>query len=384
MKHNEYIIHGYRIKFDSFTKVFKSLFMVHNESVNVWTHLIGAIIVIICIFYTAVFIHYHHEIITNFDFSKVNAEIKEITSPIFPGVSKYASSLYDKTKDVIHGIDEKISEFADFTALKINCISCAEDILKYFSDLKDSVSDSIKNAHIKEEFEHILNYIRYKEAQWINIYTESTHHKDDAFSLSKIPLYFMLLGAVICLGFSAIFHLFIAHSEKVNNLFNRLDYAGISILIVGSCYPPNYYLFNCDIGYAYFYLTFMTTMGIIVFVISIREEFTKKEYHKIKGILFLSFGISAGLPVIHLNLFSVNGFDLNEYDFTLWFIGGLSYIFGALIYILKFPERFWPGRFCIVGNSHQIFHVMVLIGVFSHYMGSLESYLYRSNNSCIA
>ena len=126
----------------------------------------------------------------------------------------------------------------------------------------------------------------------------------------------------------------------------------------------------------------MTVLGSIVFILSIREEFTKKEYHKIKGILFLTFGISAGIPVIHLNLFPVNGFDINQFDFTIFFIGGLSYVVGALIYILKFPERIWPGRFCIIGNSHQIFHVFVLIGVFTIYSGCVQAYTYRSNNSC--
>ncbi len=131
-------------------------------------------------------------------------------------------------------------------------------------------------------------------------------------------------------------------------------------------------------------MLFITIFGIIVFIISIREEFTKKEYHKIKGILFLIFGVSAGLPVIHLKLFDVNGFVLEDYNFGLWFLGGISYIIGALIYILKVPERFFPGRFCLYGNSHQIFHIGVLIGVFSHYIGCIQAYYYRSNNTCIS
>lgn len=227
---------------------------------------------------------------------------------------------------------------------------------------------------------------------------ESTSMKDQAEeALPKWPLLVMLFGAIFCLSCSAVFHLFIAHSERINNLLNRLDYAGISILIMGSCYPPNYYLFNCEmskyfifyfilliyitIDYGIFYLILMTVSGIIVFIISIREEFNTKEYHSIRGILFLGFGISAGLPVLHLKLANILGNEV-PIDFTLWYIGGIFYIMGGTLYTLKFPERFWPGKFCIIGNSHQIFHCFVLVGVFSHYIACVDSYTYRSIYKC--
>lgn len=84
MKGNEYILRGYRLNFNSGYKIIKSLFMIHNESINVWTHLLGAIFVFILLFYTALFFHHHREIITNFDFSKLNNELTDMTQPIFP------------------------------------------------------------------------------------------------------------------------------------------------------------------------------------------------------------------------------------------------------------------------------------------------------------
>jgi adiponectin receptor len=50
LQDNEHIVEGYRIGFDSPKKVIKSLFMVHNETVNIWTHLVGTIIVLFFIF----------------------------------------------------------------------------------------------------------------------------------------------------------------------------------------------------------------------------------------------------------------------------------------------------------------------------------------------
>ena len=41
MLHNKHILRGYRINFDSHWKLFKSLFWLHNETINVWSHLMG-------------------------------------------------------------------------------------------------------------------------------------------------------------------------------------------------------------------------------------------------------------------------------------------------------------------------------------------------------
>lgn len=51
MKDNIYILSGYRINFDSAKSAIKSLFMVHNEIVNIWSHFLGAILVIILSIY---------------------------------------------------------------------------------------------------------------------------------------------------------------------------------------------------------------------------------------------------------------------------------------------------------------------------------------------
>jgi len=51
---NEYVIHGYRIGFSSKRKLARSLFMLHNESVNVWTHLIGVFCFILLIGWTTI------------------------------------------------------------------------------------------------------------------------------------------------------------------------------------------------------------------------------------------------------------------------------------------------------------------------------------------
>jgi predicted membrane channel-forming protein YqfA (hemolysin III family) len=44
MQHfNRYVIHGYRINYNTNWLALRSLFQLHNETGNVWTHLIGVL-----------------------------------------------------------------------------------------------------------------------------------------------------------------------------------------------------------------------------------------------------------------------------------------------------------------------------------------------------
>lgn len=48
--------------------------------------------------------------------------------------------------------------------------------------------------------------------------------------------------------------------------------------------------------------------------------------------------------------------------------GGACYIFGAILYAARIPEKLSPGRFDLIGSSHQIFHMFVLAGSYCHYL----------------
>lgn len=71
-------------------------------------------------------------------------------------------------------------------------------------------------------------------------------------------------------------------------------------------------------------------------------------------------------------------------DMSDWYWGGLSYIIGGVIYILKVPERCKPGTFCLIGNSHNVFHMFVILGFLIHFLGSIKAYHYRQEHACVA
>jgi len=61
----------------------------------------------------------------------------------------------------------------------------------------------------------------------------------------KIVFGAFFAGAIICLGFSFMFHTVNCHSQFVGKLFSKLDYCGIALLIMGSFVPWLYYGFYC-------------------------------------------------------------------------------------------------------------------------------------------
>lgn len=69
---NKYIIYGYRVDFTKKTDLLKSLFMKHNELMNIWTHLIGGIVFLGLVFYTV----YNYDI-----FSVIYSKVKDLVNP---------------------------------------------------------------------------------------------------------------------------------------------------------------------------------------------------------------------------------------------------------------------------------------------------------------
>lgn len=63
--------------------------------------------------------------------------------------------------------------------------------------------------------------------------------------IPKFALYIHLLSAVICMGISATFHLFYCHSKPCASVLCWFDYAGVSLLIGGTNFSPNYYGLYC-------------------------------------------------------------------------------------------------------------------------------------------
>jgi adiponectin receptor len=61
---------------------------------------------------------------------------------------------------------------------------------------------------------------------------------------------------------------------------------------------------------------------------------------------------------------------------------GVLYMGGLTIYILKFPERYFHGKLDYIGNSHNIWHCMIMMGAVFYYFAAMESYYQRKSLTC--
>ena len=396
MQDNEYIREGYILNCNTFKRTLRSLLMIHNETVNVWSHLVGAIFFFFLIWYTTIFITNLQTQVSNIrsDASLVAnkaREFKEESSDIMKNVytsmkeieynfkNFYNAEKEEETTVYIRAFNEINYIYGELKNYSLPVmVSAYKKIKEYYTYFMDTVTS------VKEE---IIDLIKLDTSltQEYETHLDTNYHLNleerKKKELARWPLYIIIFSAIFCLSFSAIFHLFGVINEKYFNILNRFDYGGISLLISGSCFPPYYYFFYYSTLFKYLYLILISVFGVGTFLYSLTDDFNKPKRRALRGTLFLIFGLCSGVPIMHMAFFGdyIEGYG-DDIILLNWYLGGISYIIGALFYILRFPEKKFPGKFDYFGASHQIFHVLVFFGALFHFIGSLEAYNYRFRN----
>jgi len=153
--YNKYIINGYRVNFNTPGKIFKSIFMCHNESFNVWSHLSGvifALVLMVLIFFTLTkfdliyyfskysgIIYTQHEIGAD---GKITYNNNEIQNPL----NKYNYKYTNQTEKNIILINRYSSNMR---------IKDQENTNRNFDNINKSIDLLIINTDQKENLEMI-------------------------------------------------------------------------------------------------------------------------------------------------------------------------------------------------------------------------------------
>jgi len=199
--------------------------------------------------------------------------------------------------------------------------------------------------------------------------------------VARWPFYAYLCGAMFCLLMSSACHLLACHSEHASYVLLRLDYAGITGLIVTSFYPLVYYTFLCDPLVQALYLGFITASGAAAVAVSLLPVFERPELRWARAGLFACMGMSGLVPIVHkMAVFGARpeAVVTTGYEMAM----GASYLAGVAVYATRVPERWMPGRFDLAGHSHQLFHVLVIAGAYAHYLAGLVYLGWRDMDGC--
>ncbi|KAJ4766610.1 Heptahelical transmembrane protein 4 [Rhynchospora pubera] len=299
LKHNEFIIDYYRSEWP-LKDVFFSLFSVHNETLNVWTHLVGFFLFL------------------SLTFSATTSNPMDVNA--------MNTTLANSTNSLLH----------------INDLVVSVQLLAAVNG--GPTSELVAN-------------------------------------ISRWPFYAYLCGAMFCLLMSSTCHLLSCHSQHTSYIMLRLDYAGITSLIVTSFYPLVYYSFACYPLFQNLYITSITVFGIAAVLVSLLPAFEKPDLRWARAGLFACMGLSGLVPIIHKAILYAGkpeAMITTCYEMLM----GLFYGLGVVVYATRAPERWMPGKFDLAGHSHQLFHILVIAGAYTHYLAGLIYVRWREVEGC--
>jgi adiponectin receptor len=118
----------------------------------------------------------------------------------------------------------------------------------------------------------------------------------------------------------------------------------------------------------------ITTLAACTAVVSTHPKFRTPALRPFRALMFVFMGLSAVFPMFHgIRLYGL--VHMREAASLDWVVAqGALYILGAAIYAARVPEKWAPGKYDIVGSSHQIFHVLVVMAATTHLVGLVKAF----------
>ena len=201
------------------------------------------------------------------------------------------------------------------------------------------------------------------------------------------PLAVFLCGVSACLGMSATYHLYEPLSRATARLLQRLDYAGISILIFTSNVAPIFYVYYCEMDSALCYIAISLIINCACIVLGLSDKFASEQWRKARAAAYVLSGALGVVPVAHALYIAHWHNDAEKIHTLLRFSQGFltmgaQYIVGAMLYALRVPERFFPGKLDYFA-SHSLFHILVVTAAATHWGTIKDVFLWRAGQpSC--
>ncbi|KAK1892260.1 Progestin and adipoQ receptor family member 3 [Dissostichus eleginoides] len=156
----------------------------------------------------------------------------------------------------------------------------------------------------------------------------------------------------LCMLCSVGYHLFCCHrSEKTSRRWLALDYAGVSIGILGCYVPGVFYTFYCNNYWRQVYLVTVLAMILAVFFAQIHPHYLGKQWKQMRSLTFCLVAGFGLIPTLH----------------WICLTGGFSSELVQLNYL---------------GSSHQVWHLLLVLMFYWWHQSSCFIMAYRHSEPC--
>lgn len=195
--------------------------------------------------------------------------------------------------------------------------------------------------------------------------------RDGARAGDMVAVSVYYLCVVVCFALSTIFHTFSDHSSEMHRFGNELDHLGIVLVMWGTGVSGVHFAFRCDAQLRWFYFLAISATALGCAVFTLKPKFRQPSYRTARFLMYCFLGTSLFAPVAHGSV--DYGFAALSEMMGLRSFLGLAVInfLGAAVYAARVPERWFPGTFDLLGQSHNWMHVLVLTGAFVRLGGLL-------------
>lgn len=190
----------------------------------------------------------------------------------------------------------------------------------------------------------------------------------------------LLVTASVCLAFSALYHTFRVRSPRAAAGLVKLDFLGIACLCVGHALTGLYYTYYCRQNLARPYYKLITASFVAVVPAILSPAFATARARPFRGILFGVLGSVSLFPVLHAAVNMRDRADVVAVAGALVTIA--VYASALVIYVSRFPECCRVGLHDRFFASHQVMHVLVLVGIATHLAACYYLLTFRVRYGC--
>ncbi|VDL99614.1 unnamed protein product [Schistocephalus solidus] len=205
------------------------------------------------------------------------------------------------------------------------------------------------------------------------------------FGKPNIALSVYLFSVLCFLMGSSFAHTFCCQTSLSKDAFFIVDYIGLGIFSHGSgiayvtfAMPLEFHSLNC------FPVTspaiLLTALSCVLSMWGVFHFFR----HILRLASFAVPGLLISIPVL-FKVYSCyvprqypNGYCESS---VFWSLQMLSCCAAVVFYLSRIPERFYPGKFDVIGHSHNFFHIFSLFGLYYQYQAILLDKRFHSSLS---